>query len=494
MKPPIHKTLFMTRNIIQLIFIICCLAAFVGTARAVVFEHPVTRVAEASNLVFEGRPYYATRRFDVLKAIGATSTDTGINGYLYHHSGVTVSNLFYGRDTTSTFAYTNTAGWWLTYDGTASTSSLRISNNANALFWRGSPGSMLPVNQSLTTPWEYKLDFQLLYFPFGTIVGAAAAGPSISVQSYIYGASTEYPKVVVFDGDSRLAGWPEQQTYGATYVPKVAAGHPFFRNAYVTNFAAVGNSSLDVSNRYAANVYPLRPRAGQVGYYIVWTGANGDGPTTITSTLQPLFKQAKIDGWTVVVVTSPPTPAYETVGGYIFGEHMALVNQAIRDMNGDFGTPTGNAGNWDILVDLETALPNLLDRDISADGLHPYRQGATLRIGEYIALRCQQGTMTDGGVLNIMPPYTVGVYYKYGVTNVIFRGATNWQNFRFTGIPVVAGDGFMVTTNLGKIPPVPPEPGAVFLLNSNGFMYQILSTNGGGGILQTWTGTNKWGW
>jgi hypothetical protein len=59
----------------------------------------------------------------------------------------------------------------------------------------------------------------------------------------------------------------------------------------------------------------------------------------------------------------------------------------------------------------------------------------------------------------------------------------------------VAGNWMQVKSNLlATWPTAPTASGACAIVNSNGFPYMLLSTNGGGGGSATWTGTNKLGW
>jgi hypothetical protein len=52
-----------------------------------------------------------------------------------------------------------------------------------------------------------------------------------------------------------------------------------------------------------------------------------------------------------------------------------------------------------------------------------------------------------------------------------------------------------VSTNTeASWPPAPYLPGAFAFVNSNGFPYMLLSTNGAGGGSATWTATNAFGW
>lgn len=58
-----------------------------------------------------------------------------------------------------------------------------------------------------------------------------------------------------------------------------------------------------------------------------------------------------------------------------------------------------------------------------------------------------------------------------------------------------AGTSMIIRSNtLATWPTIPPTPGACAMVNSNGYPFMLLSTNGAGGGSATWTGTNKLGW
>lgn len=432
----------------------------------------------------------ANRSYDIMLASGATGADTNANGYWYRYGANNYSNSIFGLPTgdadSAGFVFTNANSWWLV----ATNTSYYVSNNAGVLQWHGSRGTVrFP---STAFPWGNKLNMNGLYFAFGTKDAASNAGPSFSSG---YNATTggggssinptNYAKILVFDGDSRLSGWPGYENAGNTYLTKMIMGYPFFNNCYMTNFAVGGQNSGDVSNRYASMVYPLRPRTNQVGYYVVWTGANGDSPTTPAAVLQPLFKQAKLDGWTVVAICNPPLWAYVGTGAgktndYGYTEY--LKNIALRKLN-----VTDSAGYWDILIDLEKCFPSMHDDDMSSDGLHVARQGAQARLADYIAFRIKEGTMTDSLGFNVIPPLAIGTYATYGITNVVLRTHPQYGNFLTKGAPFIAGDSLGGMTNDPAIwPAIPQSPGAYAIVNSNGTPFLLTSLPNS----QTWNATN----
>lgn len=65
-----------------------------------------------------------------------------------------------------------------------------------------------------------------------------------------------------------------------------------------------------------------------------------------------------------------------------------------------------------------------------------------------------------------------------------------------TNDAVVFNEGVVVvsTNAIAQWPPAPYLPGECALVNSNGFPYILLSTNGDGGGSETWTATNQLGW
>lgn len=71
--------------------------------------------------------------------------------------------------------------------------------------------------------------------------------------------------------------------------------------------------------------------------------------------------------------------------------------------------------------------------------------------------------------------------------NAVFQVSSSGNNF--------LSGGLQVNSNLlSAWPATPNTRGACAVVNSNGFPFMLLSTNGTGGGSATWTGTNKLGW
>jgi alpha-galactosidase len=63
-----------------------------------------------------------------------------------------------------------------------------------------------------------------------------------------------------------------------------------------------------------------------------------------------------------------------------------------------------------------------------------------------------------------------------------------------TGAQFANGVFLKSTDAMSSWPVAPAKPGDFATVNSNGYPYMLLSTNGSGGFSATWTGTNKLGW
>ena len=464
--------------------------ASLGTSaysNAAAFTTPAQALQISTNMLPQNLPRDQNRSYDYLRASGCNGWDTtNANGDYYRASSGNYSNVFFGGVSSAAAActYTNANGWVFTYPGDGA-NNFYLSNNLGVLMWHHSRGSLLATAN--ISAWGNYINAQGAYFPFAYNDGTTNAGPLVSSGYTNYDATvlSSYQKIVVFDGDSRMAGWPANDNWGATHPVRLIAGRPFFKNAYLTNFGVGGVQSTTVSNNYASKVYPLRPQAGQTGFYVVWTMANGDTPASVTNVLKPLFKQAKKDGWIIVPILNYPIPSYEANNSKAYGQDVYDGNCALRAMNGRDGA----AGYWDILIDMESRIQSLHDAEVNdGDRLHPNRVGMATRIADYIAQRIEQGTTVDASEFNITPPLVWGTYDKYSQTNVVIRTHPQYGNFLTKGAPFIAGDGFGIATNLP--PAIPQSPGATFYWNSNGTAtYELWSSKDG----QVWVSTNLWG-
>ncbi len=110
--------------------------------------------------------------------------------------------------------------------------------------------------------------------------------------------------------------------------------------------------------------------------------------------------------------------------------------------------------------------------------------------------------------IGIAPGSTLSFQDLWANTNITFINtnytipmlATNLMLFKewasYGGVaPWTSTTGSQILSNsMSSWPAFPAAPGAYCPVNSNGFPYVLVSTNGSGGGSSTWTGTNKYGW
>lgn len=441
---------------------------------------------QGTNVLVQNWPLDQNRSYDYLWAFGCTNWDTtNANGYYYRASSGNYSNVFFGGISSwvGAFTYTNLNGWILTYPGD---NNFYLSNNVDVLMWHHSRGSLLAMAN--VNDWGNRINAQGIYFPYAYNDGTTNVGPTVTSGYTNYNATllSTYQKIVVLDGDSRMAGWPQSDNWGSTAIGKLLASRPFFKNAFLTNVGISGSNSSAFSNHYASVVYPLRPQNGQVGYYVLWTMANGDTPASVTNVLKPYFKQLKKDGWIICPILNYPVQDYEANNGKTYGQDVYDMNCALRKMTGKDG---GN-GYWDILIDMESNMHSIHDteRGSTTDMLH-LGGGAATSVADLIARRLEQGSTTEGE-MNATPAMVWGTYAKYSQTNVVVRTHPQYGNFLFAGAPVISSLGIGGMTNpVASWPTIPQSPGAYDIQNSNGTVYLRTSLPN----TQAWDATNKLG-
>lgn len=131
----------------------------------------------------------------------------------------------------------------------------------------------------------------------------------------------------------------------------------------------------------------------------------------------------------------------------------------------------------------------------------PKTNGAGTYIPGYAGIRAKNATGIEKMNVNgepvseselwfytLIPPQmsnVLGGFRSVGDTNWFAIGKTN--SFYVKGLTVVSN-------YINQWPTVPHTPGDAQFVNSNGYPYILLSTNGGGGGAATWTATNKIGW
>jgi len=190
----------------------------------------------------------------------------------------------------------------------------------------------------------------------------------------------------IFEGDSRTSalGMAEGEDW-----PARAMELPFFAHGTKNNVAVSGSwidesgdPALNIVDRYATEVFPLRPAiTGKPAYLFVFIGINdingsGDDAATIFARLESYWATAKADGFIVVACTNTPNGANALVLQITKQELDRLIRNA--------------TGQWDFLLDFALELPDPFDevlfQETGGTGLHPTAVGH-----ELLAQRANQG-------------------------------------------------------------------------------------------------------
>lgn len=179
--------------------------------------------------------------------------------------------------------------------------------------------------------------------------------------------------IVICDGDSQTAPQPD-----GTDWPTVLRSLSFCSNrtVYFADTAVSGAGIADATNRYVTLVAPHKPVAGQKGYYLLYIGVNDlNSGYTVQSWSQiysNLCVKARADGFKVIAMTFPRDAEPLHHSGYpgtVNDLFSMSLNTWIR----------GATNVWDVLIDLERALPNPYDTQFfNPDHLHLNQAGRAL--------------------------------------------------------------------------------------------------------------------
>lgn len=144
---------------------------------------------------------------------------------------------------------------------------------------------------------------------------------------------------------------------------------------------------------------------------------------------------------------------------------------------------------------------------ITNSGTAIYSNGATAFLFAQKITTNDPGDLTLQGTTSWLQMIGTGeatgqkiVRFKNGAGTFALQRANDANQFQKTFFDVITNNwqfGVTVqyaTNSLDDWPAAPHSPGAFAVVNSNGFGYILLSTNGGGGGSATWTGTNQFGW
>ncbi len=201
------------------------------------------------------------------------------------------------------------------------------------------------------------------------------ATATISNVDLTTGASRLYQKRLVI----RSASTPSLLGFYDISAPVYAATDSTFTFQTKLKERTILDARLDcgVMGRYADFIRPLRPKAGQVGYFICYIGLNDCGRVYQNGNLSGLWGVnggwanaysnlmtcARADGFKVVAFTMHVQRAVWTGSG----------RNALIAMNNYIRTCTVSGTGialWDYLVDLEQSFPNPYDTRLNDDGLH----------------------------------------------------------------------------------------------------------------------------
>ncbi len=168
-------------------------------------------------------------------------------------------------------------------------------------------------------------------------------------------AQTTY---IVFEGDSIT----DPNVNPSTWPVQLVANYAWAGAVSYFNDAVSGSSISDIVSRYAANVYPHRPSAGQRVLLYVLIGHNdlnsGTSGATAYAALASYWATAKADGFTIVAITVPPSTHFT---GTVKDTERATFNQLVRQ----------NYTNYGFLADADTVYPVPTNTTYFADGTHP---------------------------------------------------------------------------------------------------------------------------
>lgn len=168
---------------------------------------------------------------------------------------------------------------------------------------------------------------------------------------------------VIVDGDSISSG--HKLSSGQDW-PSVLMSLPSFSGKGLKYNFAQSNSRVSwLSDRYAENVYPLRPAGDTKVIVMVWAGTNdlldGRSAPSVYTDLQTYWQTAKNDGFEVWAFTTIARGNFSAAQN----TEVAALNQLIRE-----------GGGWDRLIDIATVFTDASDTSLYLDGIHPSAQGS----------------------------------------------------------------------------------------------------------------------
>jgi lysophospholipase L1-like esterase len=179
----------------------------------------------------------------------------------------------------------------------------------------------------------------------------------------------------VFEGDSLTSGY--LLSAGQDW-PSLAMSLRWFKNRGINNNVSVAGTTLsNMSIRYAANVYPLRPNGEITTVFLFLLGgtndiSGGSSAGSVFSALTSYWAQAKADGFTVVAGTIPTRKDFFGTAKEL---NRVVLNQMIRE----------SVGHWDYLIDFDVVAGDPYDttfylssNGVLIDGIHPSTTGTAM--------------------------------------------------------------------------------------------------------------------
>ncbi len=281
----------------------------------------------------------------------------------------------------------------------------------------------------------------------------------------------------VYEGDSHTADAVGSYPRLLNALPW-AVGHQTY-----SNFATPGNALSNVTGRYTANVFPLRPTGGITSSFLfVWIGTvdllSAPSSSAWLTPWDAYITQARADGFKVVAFT---------IMKYVDGSTEALRQQINAGIRKD--------PNWDVLIDVDQLFPDNTDTTFfNVDQIHLNAAGK-VRLAAYVNAK-----MTAADVIPLPPTaITTGTLDAFVPTNAILkstaRSYTGAQGFAQTlladAAPVVWSPVAAQTARLviGGNRTIANPTGAI----PAGFRYTLIITQDAtGSRTATWGSKYKW--
>lgn len=242
---------------------------------------------------------------------------------------------------------------------------------ANGVATLDADSQLVQLDASLTEkPVAEEIDAETDYV-FGSVGGqvkriAPYAMPISAAQAAVVATAlstkAEYlsPLTLIWEGDSVTAGYVASNLEVTSFRALVVAAHPGCGNY---QFAVAGSRLATLVDRYAANVYPLRPAVtGRPNTWLsVFIGLNDLGnptdPETWYESLKAYWAQARADGFRVLAYTVYQRQPRIVADDYIRMEGNRLIRSDMR--------------LYDALVDTDLLFPGSVNEIMTAgDHLH----------------------------------------------------------------------------------------------------------------------------